>query len=69
MRTYTKEENKRSLTVSYPVSRLHISLLTPVYPRVPFTVGYAFTKRNKTLPIGERWTSAISIYSKTRSHV
>lgn len=69
MRTYTQEENKRSLTVLYPVSCRRISSPTPAYPRVHFTVGYELTARNRK-PITEgQSVSAIFICLKTKSHV
>ena len=69
MRTYTQEKNKRSLTVLYPVSRQHISLLTLAYPKAHFTVGYALTARNRKPKIEGQSISVIFICSKTRLHV
>lgn len=49
MRTYTQEEKKRLSNVLYPANRLRVFLPTPVYPRVPFTVGYAYALKGAGL--------------------
>lgn len=46
-RKYDEKEKKQSLTVIYPVSHLRVSSMTLAYPRVPFTVGYIYTVKNK----------------------
>ena len=69
MRTYTQKEKQAVIDrVISGEPSAHILADTDI-PKSTFTVGYAFIERNKTLPIRERWTSAISICSKTRSHV
>ena len=58
MRTYTKEEKQAV-----------IDRVISGEPSAHILADTGIPKSTLTLPIGERWTSAISIYSKTRSHV
>ena len=54
MRTYTQEEKQAVIERVISGERSARILDDTGIPRVPFTIGYAFTERNKTLPTGER---------------
>lgn len=69
MRTYTKEEKQAVIDrVISGEPSAHILADTGI-PKSTFYSWLRIYQEEQNAAIGERWTSAISIYSKTRSHV